>query len=167
MWLMRSLKCPSPPNTNIQTFVFYLLVTVGLHHISDVDDRSLNVENLDHLDVKHPHHHGVGIQQAANGCHAYGPIEQSAAYKQTATSQVLFLLEAHSDETFVLISLPVIDLRKLFNLTVDPENPTYGDHTLNTCRGGRKTEACESSETPCVCVCVCVYRRRSYYVTVS
>lgn len=50
-----------PSNRNIQTNVLHLLLTVGLHDISDVDGRSLNVENLDHLLIDHSHHHRVGI----------------------------------------------------------------------------------------------------------
>lgn len=93
-----------------QATVLYSLLTVGLHYISDVDDRSLNVENLDHFLINHSQHHWVGIQQAADGSHGDGPVEQSAAYKHTATSENFFLLEGHFDKTFMLISLVVIGL---------------------------------------------------------
>lgn len=122
----------------VQTSVLHSLVTVGLHHINDVEARSLDVENLEHLLVNHSHRHRVGVRQAADGSHGYGPITQSAAYEHTAAGQSLLLPQAHSYETFVPISLVEIGQRQLLDLTVDPENPTNGFHTLNTCRGVTK-----------------------------
>lgn len=116
----------------------HLLLTVGLHHIYDADDWRLNVQNLDHLLVNRSHHHRVGIQQAADGSHGHGPIEQSAAHEHTAPRENLFLLEAHIDESCVLIGQSVIGLRDILDLTVDPEDPTYIFHTLQTCRGVTK-----------------------------
>ncbi len=137
-------KCDK--QTNIQTTALHLLLTVGLHDIGDADDRSLDVENLDHLLINRSHHHRVVIQQAADGSHGDGPIEQSAAYEHAATGENFFLLEAHFDETFMPVGLIVIGLREILDLTVDPEDATYGFHALQTCRVMIKGMwACESS----------------------
>lgn len=97
---------------------------MGLNDIRDIDHRSLDVENLDHLLINRSHQHWVGVQQGADGTHGDGPIEQSAAYEHTATAEHLFFMEAHFDEAFVLIGLVEIGLREFLDLFVDPENPT-------------------------------------------
>lgn len=99
-----------PSKRNIHTTVFNLLQSVGLDDITDIDYRSLDVENLDHLLINSSHHHWVSIQQGPHGTHGDWPIEQSAAYEHTAAAENFFFLEAHFDEAFVLIGLVEIGL---------------------------------------------------------
>lgn len=112
-------------------------MTVSLHYICEVNERSLDVENLHHFLINRTHHHGVGIEQAADGSHGDGPVEQPAAHEDAAPGEDVFLLEADFDEMLVLVGLVVVGLRQLLDFTVDPESATHGFQALQTCGGAR------------------------------
>lgn len=76
----------------------------------------------------------VCVQQRPHGAHADGPVQTSAADKHTAANQDFLFLETHSDVLFVFIGLVKSVLGELLDLFVDPESPTYGFYTPQTCK---------------------------------
>lgn len=76
----------------------------------------------------------VCVQQRPHGAHGDGPVQKSAADKHAAANQDLLLLETHSDILLVLVGLLKGVLGELLDLFVDPESPTNGFYTLQTCK---------------------------------
>lgn len=131
--MVRSLK--GKHNTNL----LHSLCTVTLHHGRHVSHRSLDFEHLDHLQVDGAEQRWVGLQQRADGAHAEGPVEESAAQQYAAAAQHFLLVEGHFDEAVVLVGLVVIGLRQLLNLLVDTQDLADGPDALQSCWDGRES----------------------------
>lgn len=114
---------------------------MSFHYICEVNNRSPDVENLHHVLINRSDQHGVCVQQAADGSHGDGPVEQPAAHQDAAPGEELFLLQTHMDETFVLVGLLEVSLWEILDFIVDPESSTDGFDALLTCRAESKSKS--------------------------
>lgn len=112
----------------------YLLLAVTLHFIQEAAWRGIDVEYLHHLLINGAKMQHIWVQQRPHGPHGDGPVQKSAADKHTAANQDFLFLETDSDILFVLIGPGKSVLGELLDLFVDPEGPTYGFYTPQTCK---------------------------------